>query len=178
VSRAERVESALVVPDQAQAVAARLDEPLGDDVVGVYLHGSFALGCGNPNRSDLDLLAVTRRDATPAERAAFATFPEVPRADYEDSLLRDFDDALAVDDERELRYAILTLPRIWATLARRDLLPTKESGAVWALERLPQELRRPLELALESYRTHGGDIPVSLAEFRPYAVHIATEVRR
>jgi predicted nucleotidyltransferase len=32
---------------------------LADQLLGVYLHGSLALGCFNPSRSDLDLLAVT-----------------------------------------------------------------------------------------------------------------------
>jgi streptomycin 3"-adenylyltransferase len=33
---------------------------LADQLVGVYLHGSLAMGCFNPSRSDLDLLMVTR----------------------------------------------------------------------------------------------------------------------
>lgn len=36
-------------------LVARLDENL----IGVYLHGSLALGCFNPARSDLDILVVT-----------------------------------------------------------------------------------------------------------------------
>jgi hypothetical protein len=32
---------------------------VGDSLVGVYLHGSLAMGCFNPDRSDLDLLIVT-----------------------------------------------------------------------------------------------------------------------
>jgi predicted nucleotidyltransferase len=32
---------------------------LADQLVGVYLHGSLAMGCFNPSRSDLDLLVVT-----------------------------------------------------------------------------------------------------------------------
>lgn len=33
---------------------------LTNDLVGIYLHGSLALGCFNPLRSDLDLLVVTQ----------------------------------------------------------------------------------------------------------------------
>ena len=65
-----------MIPQQAHDVAARVAELLGDDLVGIYLHGSFALGCGNPNRSDLDLLVVTRRALTAAERDAFAVLPQ------------------------------------------------------------------------------------------------------
>ena len=33
---------------------------LGDNLVGVYLHGSAVMGCFNPERSDLDLIIVVR----------------------------------------------------------------------------------------------------------------------
>jgi hypothetical protein len=240
-----------VIPEQARQVAAQLRGLLGEDLVGVYLHGSFALGCGNRNRSDLDVLVVTRRALTTEERDAFErlpagsydkpgwprplelssltldqlrpwrhptpydlhltsrgtvgpgedpdlaahvtvlrraglaldgppvaeVFPAVPRADYEDSLRRDFHWSLAREPQY-VRYAILSMARIWASLAEPDGLHTKETGAVWALERLPADLRRPLELALESYRTHGRDIDVSPGDFRRYADHIAAEVGR
>jgi len=240
-----------VIPEQASELAETLRGLIGGDLVGVYLHGSFALGCGNPNRSDLDVLVVTRRALTAGERAAFATlpigsyeqpgwprplelssltlhqlhpwrhptpydlhlaaakcvgpaedpdlaahvtvtrragialhgprpadvFPEVPRTDYEDALLRDFDGAWWVSGRSEMRYAILSLPRIWATLAEPEELHTKESAAQWALPRLPAHLRRPLELALESYRTHGRDLEVDADEFRRYADHVAAQVR-
>ena len=38
-----------------------LERVLGDDLVGVYLHGSLVLGCFNPQQSDVDVLVVTRR---------------------------------------------------------------------------------------------------------------------
>lgn len=34
---------------------------LGENLTGVYLHGSLATGCFNPLRSDIDILAVTRQ---------------------------------------------------------------------------------------------------------------------
>lgn len=34
---------------------------LSDDLTGVYLHGSLAMGCFNPNCSDIDLLAVVNK---------------------------------------------------------------------------------------------------------------------
>ena len=33
---------------------------LGENLVGVYLHGSAAMGCYHPAKSDLDLIAVIR----------------------------------------------------------------------------------------------------------------------
>jgi predicted nucleotidyltransferase len=40
---------------------------LGDDLVGVYLHGSAVLGGGGPH-SDVDVLAVAKRRTTPEEK--------------------------------------------------------------------------------------------------------------
>src|SRR3989338_392224 len=34
---------------------------LGDNLVGVYLHGSLAMGCFNPSASDIDLLIVIKK---------------------------------------------------------------------------------------------------------------------
>ncbi|MEO7908775.1 MAG: aminoglycoside adenylyltransferase domain-containing protein [Roseiflexaceae bacterium] len=34
---------------------------LADSIVGIYLHGSLAMGCFNPEHSDLDLLVITRQ---------------------------------------------------------------------------------------------------------------------
>jgi predicted nucleotidyltransferase len=38
-----------------------VEASLADNLVGIYLHGSLAMGSFNPARSDLDLLVVTRR---------------------------------------------------------------------------------------------------------------------
>ncbi len=35
-----------------------------DNLLGAYLHGSLALGCFNPERSDIDLLVITKRQMT------------------------------------------------------------------------------------------------------------------
>jgi len=56
----------------SDAIAAALTSVLADNLLGVYLHGSLALGCFNPRRSDIDLLAVTHRPMSPAEKRAVA----------------------------------------------------------------------------------------------------------
>ncbi|MBM7621554.1 streptomycin 3'-adenylyltransferase [Bacillus tianshenii] len=38
-----------------------IDE-LEDNLIGIYIHGSIAMGCFNPNRSDVDLLVVVNED--------------------------------------------------------------------------------------------------------------------
>lgn len=45
---------------QIRAFLAETQQALAHELVGVYLHGSLAMGCFNPARSDLDLLVITR----------------------------------------------------------------------------------------------------------------------
>ncbi len=48
------------VRDQVERLLDAFRGLLGDELVGVYLHGSLAMGCFNLLRSDIDLLAVTQ----------------------------------------------------------------------------------------------------------------------
>lgn len=54
---------------QAERVAAVVREVLGENVIGVYLHGSAVFGGLRPT-SDIDVLGVTRRPTTRDERRA------------------------------------------------------------------------------------------------------------
>jgi streptomycin 3"-adenylyltransferase len=51
---------------------ARLIQILSDDLVGVYLHGSAAMGAFVPSRSDIDVLAVTKGRLSVPTKAAVA----------------------------------------------------------------------------------------------------------
>ncbi len=55
---------------------------LRKNTVGIYLHGSLALGCFNPERSDIDLLVVTRRKMDPATKADVGAFLLTNSAPY------------------------------------------------------------------------------------------------
>jgi predicted nucleotidyltransferase len=46
---------------QVNTFCARLKAVLETNLLGIYLHGSLAMGCFNPDRSDIDLLVVTNR---------------------------------------------------------------------------------------------------------------------
>lgn len=46
-------------------------EILRDHLVGIYLHGSLAMGCFNPQKSDLDLILVVKDDIPDAVKIAF-----------------------------------------------------------------------------------------------------------
>lgn len=46
-------------------------EILGDDLAGVYLHGSAAMGCFHPEKSDLDLILVVKKDVPDSVKLEF-----------------------------------------------------------------------------------------------------------
>jgi hypothetical protein len=46
---------------QLKSFQDAVQQIVGQDLIGIYLHGSLAMGCFNPQRSDVDLLAVTGR---------------------------------------------------------------------------------------------------------------------
>jgi hypothetical protein len=63
------------VDRQIEAFVLRSQEILDDDLRGVYLHGSLALGCFNPATSDIDLVDTKRRLAEEILRRSNAPRP-------------------------------------------------------------------------------------------------------
>src|SRR5688572_23755637 len=57
---------------QLARVLGAVRDVLSEDLVGVYLHGSAAMGCFNPARSDVDLLAVIERAMSAVEKQRVA----------------------------------------------------------------------------------------------------------
>ena len=75
----ENEEEYIMVCDLREDVASRVAETftteskqiLGDNLVGVYLHGSAVMGCFNPGKSDVDLLVVVNEEPTDTVKRAF-----------------------------------------------------------------------------------------------------------
>ncbi|MFZ5814193.1 MAG: aminoglycoside adenylyltransferase domain-containing protein [Bacillota bacterium] len=61
-------------PVRAQVERFRegLQQVLGAHLVGLYLHGSLAMGCFTPSRSDVDLIAVAGTQPAPVQLTALA----------------------------------------------------------------------------------------------------------
>ncbi len=43
-------------------------EIIGNKLTGIYLHGSMAMDCFNPEKSDIDLLIVIENDITDVQK--------------------------------------------------------------------------------------------------------------
>lgn len=75
----ENAEEYIMVCNLKEDVASRVAEIfteeskriLGDNLVGVYLHGSAVMGCFNPEKSDVDLLVVVNEEPTDTVKRAF-----------------------------------------------------------------------------------------------------------
>ena len=46
-------------------------DTLGTNLAGVYLHGSAAMGCFNPDKSDIDVILITEKSPSKEEKLAF-----------------------------------------------------------------------------------------------------------
>jgi streptomycin 3"-adenylyltransferase len=55
----------VAVREQVDRLVSTLHNRLAERLVGIYLHGSLALGCFNPNHSDLDLIVITTERLSP-----------------------------------------------------------------------------------------------------------------
>lgn len=233
-------------PDCDSAVALFIDQvvdalqdELGDSLVGVYLHGSLALGSYYPPKSDIDLLIVVRNILEAPERESLSRrfvelskhrpttgdvevsavaehaarnfehpmpyemhystswnqriergevdyakdgrdhdlaahvssvresgvalfgpmaaelFAPVPEENFLDSILDDLE--WIVEDDHILEspyYGVLNGCRVLLVLSDRSRrIPSKEEGALWALEHVPDEHRAIISAALDAYRS-------------------------
>ena len=57
--------------DLLRRMVKRSAEIFGDNLTGIYLHGSAAMGCFQAQKSDLDLIFVVERDIADAEKLEF-----------------------------------------------------------------------------------------------------------
>ncbi|MBN1564386.1 MAG: DUF4111 domain-containing protein [Anaerolineae bacterium] len=244
-----------------RTLQTRYADILAANLVGIYVHGSLAMGCFNPASSDIDVLVVMKdvlslatkkqlgqfhvalADQCPAEielsiitrhcldnfvhptpyefhysemhKAAYANqtadltpgktdydlaahcvitkrygvalmgppapaiFPDVPAADYLDSIVRDaawnFDNVMGGPDVGVClvpQYAVLNYCRVLAFI-REGLITSKQTGAEWALRQLPEQHHAVICAALNRYQRHDtapqGDDQVDCQALKAFA---------
>lgn len=104
-------------------------------------------------------------------------FDPVPPGDYISAIVGGID-ALLRDLDSDTRNVILTLARIWSTVAT-GVIRSKDAAADWALVRLPEEHRAVLYRARAIYlgdqEEHWEDIKPRV---RPHADYVVGEIER
>ncbi|TDB83497.1 DUF4111 domain-containing protein [Actinomadura sp. KC216] len=100
-----------------------------------------------------------------------AVLDPVPRGDLVAGMTAGIPDLLA-DLGTDTRNVVLTLARIWATLAT-GRIRSKDAAADWALDRLPEEHRPVLARARAIYLGDRDDLWDDLRDrLHPYAEHV------
>jgi hypothetical protein len=108
----------------------RLQQTLGNNLVGVYLRGSLALGDFIPTTSDIDALAVTEQ---PIDDAAFAALAAL-HAELA-TLLHPFAQRLEMAYVDRINLKRFQPGRRYATLGQGEGLGWGEHGANWIIDR-------------------------------------------
>ena len=105
-----------------------------------------------------------------------AVLDPVPRADLDRAMLDGIPDLLA-ELEPDTRNVILTLARIWTTVATGEIR-SKDAAAAWALARLPHEHRVVLERARAMYLGDAPEVWDGLRPMvRPHATSVVQQIR-
>lgn len=98
-------------------IANEYESILGNNLVGIYVHGSLAFGCFNPNKSDIDFIVVVNNAPTVEEKEELIKTllylsEEAPAKGYEMSVvLSKFCKHFVYPTPFELHYSIAHLQR-------------------------------------------------------------------
>ena len=83
--------------------------------------------------------------------------------------------SLMSDLADDTRNVLLTLARIWTTIATGEIR-SKDEAADWVLSRLPEADRPTLARARDLYRTGGSGDPWDEGAVRPLAERLVSEI--
>ncbi|AUH38944.1 aminoglycoside adenylyltransferase family protein [Streptomyces sp. CMB-StM0423] len=127
--------------------------PTGDFLYGEWLREEFEAG-GPPRPEPMPDLAIVLTMTLAGDHALAGPPPArvldpVPFEDVARAATAGIPELLAGADG-DTRNVLLTLARIWSTLATGEIRP-KDAAAAWALDRLPPEHQPVLEYARELY---------------------------
>lgn len=177
--RWRRVELTLVVESELRPwrFPPRFDFLYGDWLRTEFERGNLQPWPTTENGDLATLLTMVRRYGEPlVGPPADAVIPPVPEADLRAAMVGDLEKLLD-DLESDTRNVLLTLARIWCTLANGEIR-AKDEAAAWALERLPEAHRQALAHARACYLGAERDRWEELDEdVRPLAEHMLAEIR-
>jgi predicted nucleotidyltransferase len=176
---ARPVELTIVVASQVRPW--RYPPPI-DFLYGEWLRDRFRRGELEPESPTSPDLAIVLANVLDAARPIVGPPPArlldpVPAADLRRAMTDELPSLLA-DLPTDTRNIVLTLARVWATLATGEIR-SKDAAADWALALLPEEHRPVLARARAIYLGDEGEHWADLAErLGPFADHVVAEIRR
>ena len=146
---------------------------------GEWLRDSFLSGTFEPEPAEHPDLAVLITMVRQGGKALIGPAPTdlldaVPRADLVRAML-DGVPSLMSDLTDDTRNVLLTLARIWTTVATGEIR-SKDEAAEWVLSRLPDADRPTLARARDLYRAGGYGDPWDEGAVRPLADRLVSEI--
>lgn len=155
--------------------------PEMDFLYGEWLRGAFEAGNVEPEHRLNPDLAVVMTMVRETGRALIGPpsaelVDPVPPGDLSRAAVAGIDGLLA-DLETDTRNVLLTLARIWSSVATGSIR-SKDAAADWAIARLPEEHRAVLVRARDGYRSSEGEDWGDLREpVRRCAEYLVRQVR-
>jgi streptomycin 3"-adenylyltransferase len=124
------------------------------------------------------LVETARRAAVPLLGPPVAVLPPVPRADLVRAMVQSIPVLMpGIEEGDDRRNGLLTLARIWTTLATGEIR-SKDEAADWALARLPERHRPVLAHARAAYLGEEPENWRALASrVRPHVDHVVDRIR-
>jgi predicted nucleotidyltransferase len=178
--RRRRVELTIVVASEIRPwrFPPRMDFQYGDWMRAEFERGNVTPWATTTNPDLASLITMVLLAGAPVLGPPPAElFDPVPHDDLVRAIVGDLD-ALLADLGDDTRNVILTLARIWSTVAGGDIR-SKDAAADWALDRLPGEHRPVLARARAIYLGHEEERWDDLRpRVRPYADHVVAEIER
>lgn len=177
---ARPVELTIVVASEVRPwrTPARLDLQYGEWLRDDFERGKLEPWSENAHRDVAVLLAIVLLGDRPLAGPPPAELLDpVPRDDLVAAMVGGLDE-LEGDIEDDTRNVVLTLARIWRTIATGQIR-SKDEAAAWVLSRLPERHRPVLERARSIYLGERDERWDDLApQVRPHAAYVVTEIRR
>ncbi len=150
---------------------------------GEWMRGEFEQGempaWPHPDPDVTILIETARRAAVPLLGPPIVDVMEpVPRHDLVRAMIESIPVLMpGIEEGDDRRNGLLTLARIWGTLANGEIL-SKDEAANWALARLPEEHRPVLAHARAAYL---GDEPEAWPDLdphvRPHVDHVVKQIQ-
>ena len=103
-----------------------------------------------------------------------SAFPMVPKGDYVDAIMSDFEDCLDMIETKPV-YSILNLLRVYLVI-KEDLITSKHEAGRWGVENVPPPLRETVQLVLTTYEGNEADASFSVDELASFKQWVLNQI--
>lgn len=104
-----------------------------------------------------------------------SVFPTVPKSDYVDSIMSDFEDCLDILETKPV-YSVLNMLRVYLVV-KEDWITSKLEAGRWGVENVPSPLRETVQLALTLYEGNKTEASFSVDELSTFKLWVLNQIK-